>query len=84
MNNITHPTPEITYILAGEQNVEEPPTDVCEEVGDDHQGGAMVNSTFTGFPVDSTRRALNESNSNETQYVEPKSKDCMALTLRVC
>ena len=37
----------------------------------------MVNSTFKGFPADSIRIAQNESNSNETQYVEPKSEDCI-------
>ena len=77
MSNITHPTSEISY--TGERNVEEPltnQTDVCED--DDHQGaGAMVNPTFKGFPADPTRRAQNESNSNETQYVEPKSEDCI-------
>ena len=74
MSSITHPISEISY--TGERNVEEPltnQTDVCEV--DYHQGaGVTVNPTFESFP---TRRAQNESNSNETQHVELKSEDCM-------
>lgn len=49
---------------------------MCEEVGDDRQG-AMISLTFEGFPAVPTR-AQNESNSDKTQHIEPKSENCMA------
>lgn len=81
--DIAQPTMENGYTgVRNAEQAEDPPTnsvDPSEEVGS-NQHCVLVHSTLKGFAnaaLDPTRRVQNESNSNETQFVEQNTENCI-------